>query len=181
MTTPADQEAFAALWQQYYGPLYRFAYYRLNTDAAQAQDMVDETFVRAWAAWDRFDRNYPKNWLYRILRNLLLDYFRSAAYKYREPPSDHPETPPPDHRGPFAPDIFDGFEDRLVRWEALDGLTESQRQLLLLQAEGYDETEVADAIAEQEGRRLKLAAVKSRMFRARDALRQRYLEMSSGR
>lgn len=65
----------------YSDDLLRWAEYRLG-DASLAQDMVQDTFIAAYENLDQFkgDSN-PKTWLSRILRNKIVDYFRSAYYR----------------------------------------------------------------------------------------------------
>lgn len=65
----------------YSDDLLRWAEYRIG-DASLAQDMVQETFIAAFENLHQFkgDSN-PKTWLSRILRNKIVDYFRSAYYR----------------------------------------------------------------------------------------------------
>ena len=66
---------------QYSDELLHWAEYRTG-DSALAQDMVQETFIAAFENYHQFkgDSN-PKTWLSRILRNKIVDYFRSAYYR----------------------------------------------------------------------------------------------------
>lgn len=64
-----------------HGPeLYRFALRQLG-DGVAAQDAVQETFLRAWRAGDRFDPELAslRVWLFAIARNVLLDELRRAG------------------------------------------------------------------------------------------------------
>ncbi|ROS23763.1 RNA polymerase subunit sigma-70 [Cellulomonas sp. PhB150] len=54
--------------------------YRLTGNVADADDLVQETFLRAWRARDRFEgRASVRTWLYRIATNVFLDSQKSAA------------------------------------------------------------------------------------------------------
>jgi len=64
--------------------LYRFAARTLG-DAGAAQDAVQETFLRAWRASDRFDPAVGslRGWLFAILRNVVLDSYRAQRSRPR--------------------------------------------------------------------------------------------------
>jgi len=77
-----DGQAFAALHARYYSRIYRLAYLKTN-NAADAEDVASETFLRALASLPRFDFKatngqaaslYP--WLHRIAINLIVDSCR---------------------------------------------------------------------------------------------------------
>lgn len=54
--------------------------YRLAGNVTDADDLVQETFLRAWRARDRFEaRSAPRTWLYRIATNAFLDSRKTAA------------------------------------------------------------------------------------------------------
>src|SRR5262249_54615278 len=72
------REAYAA----YSGELYGFALRSLN-DAGLAEEAVQETFVRAWRAGERFDPRIGslRTWLFAILRNVVIDLGRARAVR----------------------------------------------------------------------------------------------------
>ncbi|MEJ7725418.1 MAG: sigma-70 family RNA polymerase sigma factor [Actinomycetes bacterium] len=68
-----------------HGPeMYRFALRSLG-DPGAAQDAVQETFLRAWRASDRFDPQVAslRSWLFAILRNVVIDTFRAEQSRPR--------------------------------------------------------------------------------------------------
>ncbi len=72
--------------------LYRYAQSRVN-DSAVAEDLVQETFLSAWKARERFEgRSSEKTWLSSILKNKIIDYYRKALVK-DENISGKKETP----------------------------------------------------------------------------------------
>lgn len=78
-----DAEAFAELFQKFHPMIYAFAY-RLSLNAADAQDIAQETFVKAARAIG----GYPpdgrfRNWLYRICANTAQDWRRREARRGR--------------------------------------------------------------------------------------------------
>jgi RNA polymerase sigma-70 factor (ECF subfamily) len=73
----ADQEAFGQLVRRYQPRIYRLALHMLR-DRAEAEDVAQETFIRAYQALARFDgRSEPYTWFYRITVNLALNTIRS--------------------------------------------------------------------------------------------------------
>jgi RNA polymerase sigma factor (sigma-70 family) len=73
------KQAFEALTAPHLGALYRFAVHKVQ-DANQAEDLVQETCLKAYRAFDRFARgsNYQA-WLFRILLNTITDFQRKTA------------------------------------------------------------------------------------------------------
>src|SRR3982750_449743 len=72
-----DQEAFGQLVRRYQPRIYRLALHMLR-DRAEAEDVAQETFIRAYQALARFDGGRePYTWFYRITVNLALNTIRS--------------------------------------------------------------------------------------------------------
>jgi RNA polymerase sigma-70 factor (ECF subfamily) len=74
-----DPAAFAELFRKFHPMIYAFAY-RLSLDSADAQDIAQETFVKAARAIAGYTPEGPfQNWLYRICANTARDWHRQAA------------------------------------------------------------------------------------------------------
>lgn len=60
--------------------IYRFIYIKTLGNVQLAEDITQETFIKAWQKSDKFDitKGSLKTWLYTIARNLLIDYLRKA-------------------------------------------------------------------------------------------------------
>ncbi len=73
----ADDEGMRTAVNAFSGELFGFAVRALG-DRGQAEDAVQETFVRAWRATKRFDPalGSQRTWLFAILRNVLIDASR---------------------------------------------------------------------------------------------------------
>jgi RNA polymerase sigma-70 factor (ECF subfamily) len=70
------QREFDELVRRYYRQAYNLAY-RLTGNAADAEDLVQDAFLRAYRFFDRYDRSMPfMNWFSRILTNLYIDEYR---------------------------------------------------------------------------------------------------------
>lgn len=146
-------------------PLYDFARY-LTKSSAETDDLLQETFVRALAAYDRFEPgSNMKAWLFRILRNTFLDQ-RRRDKKQGRPTTLAEELPNDDAL--LRDDVEIDFLKNVVAEDierALMDLPEESRLVVLLDFEGFDEEEIADLAGCARG------TVKSRLSRARARLR----------
>jgi RNA polymerase sigma-70 factor (ECF subfamily) len=83
-----DAEAFGTLVRRHQRRVYRLAAHLLKS-GAEAEDVTQETFVRAYGALDRFDgRSEPFTWIYRICVNLALNSLRSRKTRRATTPDD---------------------------------------------------------------------------------------------
>lgn len=89
--------------------------YRMLGSPFDAEDAVQDTLVRAWRAWARFEgRSSPRSWLYRIATNVCVDML--SARKRRARPMDlgpsspaHGELGAPLAEGTWVEPVPDGF------------------------------------------------------------------------
>jgi RNA polymerase sigma-70 factor (ECF subfamily) len=71
-----DRDGFRVLVERYSRPLFRLAF-RMTNSETDADEVVQETFLRAWRVLDRFDgRASFSTWIYRIAANCALDLVR---------------------------------------------------------------------------------------------------------
>ena len=144
---------------------------RLTGNEADADELVQETYARALAGARSFTGGNLKAWLFKILRNVFIDLRR---------------------RGQPQPvvgelDVLDGADEReLLRDDreldhlrrlvagdieaALGALSEEARAIVLLDVEGFTETEIAEVFG------CPVGTVKSRLSRARTLLREKLKE-----
>ncbi len=153
--------------------LYNLARY-LTGNRADAEDLVQETYARAYRALQRFAPGTDlKAWLFRILRNAFLDVRRRSARS----PIDEQASAEGDADAPAAgEDAWLRGDADLERMRGLVGaeieaalasLQEDSRTIVLLDLEGFTEAEVAAVMGCPTG------TVKSRLSRARSVLRER--------
>lgn len=69
------RETFAGWYDDWADDIY--TYLRLMIGPVLAEDAVQETFLRAWTAIDRFSGTHPRAWLFRIAHNVGVDYMRA--------------------------------------------------------------------------------------------------------
>ena len=157
--------------------LYNTAY-RMTRNAEDAEDLVQETYLKAYRYYDKFTEGTNlKAWLFRILKNTFINSYRK---KQSEP-----------HRSAFN-DIEDSFESQISSeaqgrlpspeedilenvldedvQRALDELPEDYRMVVLLaDLEGFSYQEIADILDIPPG------TVMSRLYRARRRLENEML------
>ena len=146
---------------------------RLTGNDADAEELVQETYVRALAGARTFTGGNLKAWLFKILRNTFVDLWRRRQ-----------TVPVPASAALADADAHSATDDvellrddleldrlrRLVGQEieaALAALSDEARTIVLLDVEGFSESEVADVLG------CPVGTVKSRLSRARALLRQR--------
>lgn len=147
---------FHDLYEKYARDVYRFALF-LTGDAAEADDLASETFVRAWTAGGEIRQTTVKAYLFTIVRNLHRDAMRKARRQDAL-----------DERMEEASPSADRVEQRLEVGRVVDGirrLPSLDRTLLMLRV--HDEMSY-DEIGEAVG--MEPAAVRMRVHRARAKL-----------
>jgi RNA polymerase sigma-70 factor (ECF subfamily) len=73
--TDIDVAAFETLFRRYERIIFSYLW-RMLGDAQSAEDLVQETFVRAWRHFDQLDPTYERHWLFRVATNLALKHLR---------------------------------------------------------------------------------------------------------
>jgi len=63
------------MYNTYADEIYRYCLSH-SSDTNVAEDIVAETFMKAWKHYEAFDNKYPRAWLYTIAKNLLRDHWR---------------------------------------------------------------------------------------------------------
>ena len=161
-TRGGDPDAFGILVSRYYDACWRFAYHMLG-ERADAEDVVQESFLRAYLAIGRYDeRDQFRGWLLRILTNQCRNAQTSRGRRTRRFVQDEVAVNSA-ASPPVMPDF--GSED-VTLMRALAKLDPLQREALLLKyAEGLEYTEMSAMTGVGE------SALKMRVKRGSERLR----------
>ena len=161
-TRAGDPDAFGTLVSRYYDACWRFAYHMLG-ERADAEDVVQDSFLRAYLAIGRYDeRDQFRGWLFRILTNQCHNALTSRGRRTRRFVQDEIalESAPAPPLG-----LATGVEDAALV-QALNQLDPLQREALLLKyAEGLEYGEMSTMTGAGE------SALKMRVKRGSERLR----------
>src|SRR5215472_10060535 len=181
----ADQATFADQAMEYMGSLYSAAL-RMTRNPADAEDLVQETYLKAYRAFASFQEGTNlKAWLYKILTNTFINSYRSKKrrpeqteiedvedlYLYRRLGGLEGAT-----AGRSAEDeVLDLFTEGEIK-EAIEALPEQFRMAVLLaDVEGFSYKEIAEILD------VPIGTVMSRLHRGRRALQKRLYDYGRSR
>jgi RNA polymerase sigma-70 factor (ECF subfamily) len=180
----ADRAAFIDQAMEHMSALYSAAL-RMTRNPADAEDLVQETYLKAYRAFDSFQEGTNlKAWLYKILTNTFINRYRAQKRRPEQTDVDDVEDLYLFRRlggleaagaGRSAEDeVMDLFDSEVK--EALESLPESFRMAVLLaDVEGFSYKEIADIMD------VPIGTVMSRLHRGRKALQRALLEFGRER
>ncbi|HDD61694.1 MAG TPA: sigma-70 family RNA polymerase sigma factor [Chloroflexi bacterium] len=167
-----NKEAFSKLVEKYQKPVFSVCYRMLGTPTA-AEDAAQEAFIRAYQALDRYDpeRSFA-TWILSIASNYSIDQLRKKKVTILSMDSDkHAWLAPPDP-GPSPEKVALVKEKNALVQAILADLAETDRAAVVLQYwHDYSYEEIAETLD------LSSSAVKSRLFRARKLMAEKWQEM----
>ena len=169
----ADQATFADQAMEYMPSLYSAAL-RMTRNSADAEDLVQETYLKAYRHYDKFEEGTNlKAWLFKIMKNTFINNYRKQ--QQAPPQSDFAEIEesfeslvdkdaanqiPKSPEEEFLEDILDEDVQR-----ALDDLPADYRMVVLLaDLEGFSYKEIAEILE------VPVGTVMSRLYRGRRLL-----------
>lgn len=161
--------------------VYRFSMRLTKADEDAAEDLVQETFLRAHRFWDTYERGTnAKSWLFTICRNTYLHRKRLVRNQREQSASELGvgvealsaasafDRAPPDPAEDFFGRLID---DQVV--DAIDALSDEYREVLVLSDLGdLRYAEIAEVLD------IPVGTVKSRLFRARSQLQEQLREFA---
>jgi RNA polymerase sigma-70 factor (ECF subfamily) len=181
----ADQEAFADQAMEHMPSLFTAAM-RMTRNKADAEDLVQETYLKAYRAFGSFQEGTNlKAWLYRILTNTYINTYRAKKRRPEQTEIEDVEDLYLYRRlggleaartGRSAEDeVLDSFTEAEIK-EAIEALPEQFRiAVLLADVEGFSYKEIAEILE------IPIGTVMSRLHRGRRSLQKRLYEFGRSR
>lgn len=174
-----DNDAFSLLVEKYQTKVYNLAL-RMSGNEDDAFDLAQDSFVRAWRNLGSFQfESSFSTWLFRLTSNICLDFLRAkkrraaVSLTVTDDEDEESQLAVPDP-GKTPEEAVIAAEDRTLLTRALNELPADQRQILTLRAiDDLSYAEIAEILHLQEG------TVKSRLSRARTALRNKLLQIGN--
>ncbi len=143
-----DADAFGRLYDMYVDRVYRHVYYRVG-NIADAEDLTQQVFLKAWQAIDRYKKTASPflAWLMTISHNLVVDFYRTRKDKtYLEAEVTASDLASSPERVAEA-----RFEQQRLRRVILQLRGDEQRVVLLRFIEGFEFKEIAPLLGKSEG------------------------------
>jgi RNA polymerase sigma-70 factor, ECF subfamily len=175
-----DRDAFRVLVERHSRSIFRVAY-RMTGDEQDAEEIVQETFLRAYRSLEKFElRANFGTWVYRIAVNRTLDFLSARKSQMKEA-YQISDSPDPDENQVQVAAASPGPERLLLSTEmktrvaqALTLLTPAERVAFTMRhMEGRSIEEISKAL------NLKASAAKNSVFRAVQKLRQQLEEFAA--
>ena len=173
-----DQSAFEYLVQKYRRPMVSFMY-RMARNAAAAEDLAQEVFLRVYRSRESYEATAKfTTWLYRIATNLAVNHARDTRH---ERPEVQVSLDEPDEENGTTLELPDGnltAEQAMVRRERMkairskvEALPEQQKLAVIMHKyQQMDYKQIAEVLKKSE------SATKSLLFRAYETLREQLKE-----
>lgn len=173
-----DQSAFDYLVQKYRRPMVSFMY-RMARNAAAAEDLAQEVFLRVYRSRETYEASAKfTTWLYRIATNLAVNHARDTRH---ERPENQVSLDEPDEDTGTTFELPDGTPNaeqvilRRERMQAIrkkvEALPEQQRLAVIMHKyQQMDYKQIAEVLKKSE------SATKSLLFRAYETLREQLKE-----
>ncbi len=177
---PSKRRTYTALVETHLDALHRTAA-RLTRNAQEAEDVVQETFLRAWRSLDQLrEPAGARAWLFCLLRSAYIDNVRKTARRPQlvslkeEEIAAEPATSLELRDYTERRELEEHFDQEVLR--AMDELPEEERLALLFQVfGGLSYQEISEAME------CPLGTVMSRLHRAKTALRRRLADYARQR
>ncbi|WP_321575647.1 RNA polymerase sigma factor SigW [Paenibacillus guangzhouensis] len=168
-----DQRAFAEIVELYKDKIFHLAYRMLN-NRHEAEDVVQDTFLRVYKNLDRYDENQKfSTWIYRIGTNLCIDRLRKRKPTYSldaemndQEGVDGYSILPSDDRTPES-ELLLSETQQLIR-QAIESLPAKYKTVMVLRyLQDLSLQEISDVLD------MPVTTIKTRVHRGREYLRKK--------
>ena len=158
------KKQFGKIYDKNVDAVYRFVFFKVNSEEI-AQDLTSEAFLKGWEAFQKEGNNIenPRAFIYRIARNLVIDYYRRKDRTQIIPVEDLWVTDP----GPSLEEKVLLNSDFEKVKTALNGLKDNYQNVIIMRyIEGMSTKEISKITRKSDG------AVRVLLHRALESLRQ---------
>lgn len=167
MSMDGDPQAFAQLFNRYRDSIYQLYMGRLDGNADDTNDLLQETFIKVFLNLHKYKEEYTfGQWVYTIARNTFIDHIRKKRDDISLddlPPGMHGLTPAAP--APTPEESFINSQQRTLLESYLERMSERYRTLIRLRFfKGYSYEEIAAELS------LRMGTVKTQIHRAREQL-----------
>lgn len=162
LSQDGSSEAFAKIYDALAVPIYRYMYYRVH--AGDAEDLTEMVFLKAWERLSQYRKTQFSfsAWLFKIARNLVIDYYRMHTFS-AELDHSFPDTRRENNPSSHVEDIL----TQQTLKNALAKLKESYKQVIILKfLNDLSNREISEIMGRSEG------TVRILQFRALKALKK---------
>ena len=156
-----NENTFTLLYEAHGKPVWRFIYFKCG-DTAQADDLVQEAFIKLWQNCTKVTKEKAKSFLYTVCNNAFLNEVahKKVVLKHSTIKSDHTNFHSPEF-------LMEETEFNQKLKNSIENLTEAQRTAFLLnRIEGKKYAEIAEML------NISVKAVEKRMSLALATLRK---------
>jgi RNA polymerase sigma-70 factor (ECF subfamily) len=168
-----SQKAYTLLTERHRASVYHIVY-KIVRDAETANDLVQETFMKAFASLASYRSDYRfSTWLYKIAANCSIDHLRKrriqalSLERHLDENSDQAKIEVPDYSYHPERDL-ERKEQRFSIEEAIESLPPKYREVIIYRhKDDKSYEEIADLL------NMPIGTVKARIFRARELLKKK--------
>src|ERR671927_130993 len=168
------EDGFEELVRRYQRPIAAYVY-RMVGDYDAALDLTQEVFIKVYSSWRRYRSEFKfSTWIYKIAHNASVDHLRRTATREQSlvigPENDQFDLPVESTR-PSPEQESERKERRGEIESVVRALPANYRELIILRhSQDLSYEEIVEVTA------LPLGTVKNRLFRAREMMRQQFVE-----
>lgn len=153
-----QKQAFEKLYRDHYNKVNRLCLGYVNGNAALAQDLLQEVFIKVWQHWDSFEGKAQRStWLYRIAVNTCLQQLRSDN-KYKATSLETIKKEVVVEQSVQKEEMYQQL------YASINRLNKENQTILLLELEGLPQSEIAAIIG------IKHNALRTRLNRIKSQL-----------
>lgn len=157
-----DEKALEILIKKYLKPIYSFVYKNVG-DAAQAEDITQEVFVKVWKNMKRFDQKKSfKPWIFQIAKNTSIDFLRKKkSIPFSKFENEKGQNVLMESLSAESENLIENLDDKNVVAFVMKNLNDKEQKIITLRhSDGLSFKEIADVLKES------INTVKSRYRRA---------------